>query len=222
MIYPILYVEDDDTTRDVMSAILNHHFNEVHTASNGMEGWDLYLKIRPLVLIVDMKMPKLGGIDLIQKIRQTDNEIFIIVASAHSDKEDLISSIHLNVNRYLIKPINAKEVIAQINEALRKYKEGDHPLLMALTPLFSYDLKNKILYKEGHPFKITKIENQILCLLLKNRNRPVSYSQFENAIWSEFSMTKYALRTHIMQLRKKLENQITIQNLSGEGYLLAF
>jgi len=221
MIYPILYVEDDDTTRDVMSAILNHHFNEVFTASNGMEGWDLYLKIRPLVLIVDMKMPKLGGIDLIQKIRQIDNEIFIIVVSAHSDKEDLISSIHLNVNRYLIKPINAKEVIAQINEALRKYKEGNHPLLIAMTPLFSYDLKNKILYKKDQPFKITKIENQILWLLLKNRNRPVSYSQFEHAIWNEFPMTKYALRTHIMQLRKKLENQITIQNLSGEGYLLA-
>ena len=221
MSFPILYVEDEIDAREEMARILKRHYPDTYVAVDGVEGWDLYTKIKPKVLIVDLKMPRLGGIGLIKKIRAIDPHIYIIVTSAHSEKEDLLSSIHLNVNRYLIKPFNIREVIERVDDvASHTPVVSTSGKIVDLRGGCTYDLGKRLLYVDSRPHKMTKSEADILYLLAKNLNHPVSYVQFEHEIWKEIPMTKYALRTHIVQLRKKLCPGSVIENVSGQGYML--
>lgn len=218
--FPILYVEDDHAIREDMLTILNRRCSGVHSASNGADGWDLYHQVKPDIMIIDLKMPKIGGIELIQKVRKTNQDVCIIVTSAHSEKEDLLSSIHLNVNHYLIKPIDPKNLITLIHdEHIRRSKIYETKSIQ-LSPSFTYNLETNMLYKENKPLKMTKTENKILHLLVTHSNTHVSYDQLERQIWKDTPMTKYALRTHVMQLKKKLGDEVIIKNISGEGYIL--
>lgn len=219
--FPILYVEDDAGEREEMGRILKRHYADTHIAADGEEGWRIYRQTSPRVLIVDLKMPRMGGIELIEKIRAVDPGIYIVVTTAHSEKEDLISSIHLSVDRYLIKPINVHEVIERI-DALenRTFRPSDPKSSVRLGEKCTYDPDKRVLYNDGLPCKMTKSETDILHLLVHHLNHPVSYRQFEHEIWNEMPMTKYALRTHIAQLRKKVCSDVVIENISGQGYLL--
>ncbi|MDP2078848.1 MAG: response regulator transcription factor [Sulfuricurvum sp.] len=217
--FPILYVEDDHRIREKMQTILNRRFSNIHIAENGLIGLDLYHKISPRVMIVDLRMPQMGGLELIQKVREIDPNVHIIVTSAHSDKEDLLSAINLNVNRYLIKPINVNELLTHLNEEYDRYTKKNANII-PLSHCHNYDLNNKNLLKNNRSLQLTKTENDILHLLVTNPNVPMDYTRLETEIWGNIPMTKYALRTHVMQLRKKLGNEITIKNFSGQGYML--
>lgn len=217
--FPILYVEDDHRIREKMQTILNRRFSNLYIAENGLIGLDLYHKISPRVMIVDLRMPQMGGLELIQKVREIDPNVHIIVTSAHSDKEDLLSAINLNVNRYLIKPINVNELLTHLNEEYDSYTKKNANII-PLSHCHKYDLVTKNLLKNNRSLQLTKTENDILHLLVTNPNIPMDYTRLETEIWDNTPMTKYALRTHVMQLRKKLGNEITIKNFSGQGYML--
>lgn len=217
--FPILYIEDDNTTRDNIYTMLNRRFSNLHVAKNGLVGLDLYHKISPRVIIVDLKMPIMGGLELIQEVRKIDPHIHIIVTSAHSDKEDLLSAINLNVNHYLIKPININALLTLLNEEYGRYRKTNK---IVLSSSHTYDLDKKIHLKNNRPLKLTKTENDILHLLVTNPNALIDYNRLEIEVWKNIPMTKYTLRTHVMQLRKKLGNEISIKNFSGQGYMLIF
>lgn len=218
--FPILYVEDDHRIREKMQTILNRRFSNLHIAENGLVGLDLYHKISPRVMIVDLRMPHMGGLELIQKVRELDPHVHIIVTSAHSNKEDLLSAIHLNVNRYLIKPIDVNELLTHLHDEHNRYAKTKNRNVISLSHSHTYDLDKKSLLKNDQPLQLTKTENDILHLLVANPNIPMDYNRLETEIWGNTPMTKYTLRTHVMQLRKKLGNEITIKNFSGQGYML--
>lgn len=218
--FPILYVEDDHAIRTSMHTILNRRFSNIHVAENGLIGFELYHQISPRVIIVDLKMPQMGGLELISKVRKIDPHVYIIVTSAHSDKEDLLSAIHLNVNRYLIKPIDFNELLIHLNDEHERYLRTIKTNVIPLSPNHHYDLETKNLLKNNRPLKLTKTENDILHLMVRTPNAPIDYHRLENEIWNDTPMTRYTLRTHILKLRKKLGNEVTIKNLSGTGYML--
>lgn len=220
--FSILHVEDDHAIRDNMHRILSRRFSNIHSAENGLIGLDLYHKISPSVMILDLRMPHMGGMELIQKVREIDPHVNIIVTSAHSEREDLLSSIHLNVNRYLIKPINVNELLILINEEYARYRKNKikNTNLIPLSHCHTYNLEKKILFKNNKPLKLTKIENTLLHTLIKGFGFPIDYVQLEHEAWGDTPMTKFALRTHIMNLRKKIGNEITIKNFSSQGYML--
>ncbi|MFA6396932.1 MAG: response regulator transcription factor [Sulfurimonas sp.] len=218
--FPILYVEDDNAIRSNLHTILNRRFSSVHLAENGLVGLELYHKFSPRVMIVDLRMPYMGGIELIQKIREIDTNVYIIVTSSHSEKKDLLSAIHLKVNHYLIKPINIYELLSLINEEYERYRKIKNTNLVTLSHCHSYDLEKRILFKNNQSLKLTRTENTILYSLIKSPGFPICYEQLEGEVWGDNPMTKYALRTHVMNLRKKIGNEITIRNFSGQGYML--
>ena len=222
--FPILYVEDDKSIRSNLHTILNRRFSNVHIAENGLEGLELYHKISPRVIIVDLRMPYMGGIELIQKIREIDTHVNIIVTSSHAEKEDLLSSIRLKVNHYLIKPIDVYELLTLINQEHDSYKKIKNTIkntnLIALSHCHSYDLEKRILFKNKQALKLTKTESTILHTLICSSGFPLDYERLEREVWGDKPMTKYALRTHVMKLRKKIGNEITIKNFSCQGYML--
>ncbi len=113
-ILKVLYVEDNIEARDSLEGLLRNFFSDITLASDGLDGLEKF-KSSPFDLIItDIKMPKMNGIEMMEKIRAIDDEIPIIVSTAHQDQEFLISCIELGTNGYLLKPINHKQLTRAI------------------------------------------------------------------------------------------------------------
>lgn len=106
----LLYVEDDNTIRDLLSRSLSRTFHNLHVASNGQEGYEQYLKHKPDIIITDIKMPIMNGLEMCKLIRKIDENIPIIVTSAHSEAVNFLEAIEIGVTSYLLKPINKKQL----------------------------------------------------------------------------------------------------------------
>ncbi len=133
--YTVLYVEDEDGVRVNTSEFLRYQFQNVIEAKDGKEAYLLYKSLQPDFIITDIKMPKLNGIELVQKIRDTDNDTPIIVTSAHSCKESLFSAIKLNLVDYIVKPIDRQTLKDALNKAVAKICSTKYCTLDPLTSL---------------------------------------------------------------------------------------
>jgi len=110
----VLYVEDNQDARDAFRSMLSNFFNNITEASNGEDGLDKFKRSTFDLIISDIKMPKMSGIEMIKEIREMNDSIPIIISTAHEDNNFLISSIELGVNGYLLKPINHKQLLRTI------------------------------------------------------------------------------------------------------------
>lgn len=113
----LLYVEDDDNTREELEYFLQHKVKKLYVAKNGQEGFELFEKYQPDLIVTDIQMPIMTGIKMIKLIKQINPNIPIIIATAYNDSENLFEAIKLNVTNYLIKPLNLfslSEVLASI------------------------------------------------------------------------------------------------------------
>ena len=106
----VLYVEDNEEARDSLEGLLRNYFDDITLASNGLDGLKIFQNLPFDLIITDIKMPKMNGIEMIANIRVIDDEIPIIVSTAYQDQEFLMSCIELGTNGYLLKPINHKQL----------------------------------------------------------------------------------------------------------------
>lgn len=107
----LLYVEDDDTIRDVLQRVLQRKVKELFLAKNGQEGFDSFLENKPDIILTDIKMPKLSGLQMSKKIKEIDKNIPIIVVSAHSEATFFLESIEMGIDAYLLKPIDKTKLL---------------------------------------------------------------------------------------------------------------
>ncbi|WP_457743305.1 diguanylate cyclase domain-containing protein [Sulfurimonas sp.] len=112
----LLYVEDDNDIAVEVMDFLKHRVRELHFAKNGEEGLDIYKHSHPDMIITDIQMPVMNGLDMIQRIREDNNEIPIIITSAHNDCHFLLESINMGVDGYLLKPLDLEQMIAKIHK----------------------------------------------------------------------------------------------------------
>jgi PAS domain S-box-containing protein len=114
----VLYVEDDTSIRNELSSLLSNFFDNVYTADDGRSGLELYAKKQDDidVIIADINMPKLNGIEMIEKIREFDKNVPVIFATAYSDNDFLIGAIKLKVFEYIIKPIDIRKLMAVLTD----------------------------------------------------------------------------------------------------------
>ena len=112
----ILYIEDDKNTQEEVSFFLESLISHLYVASNGQEGYDLYILHSPDLIITDIQMPIMNGIDMIKKIRETDSLTPIIITTAYNETSYLLNAINSGVNRYLLKPIDFKILVDTIGE----------------------------------------------------------------------------------------------------------
>ena len=113
--YTLLYVEDDDAIANVMSTILTLFCGTLYRASHGKEGLELYHAHKPDLIITDISMPVMNGIEMVRAIREIDKHIPIMINSAFSDQSYLLESIYLGVDRYTVKPIRQDEFLTALH-----------------------------------------------------------------------------------------------------------
>ncbi|MAD42260.1 MAG: DNA-binding response regulator [Arcobacter sp.] len=212
----ILCVEDEDGIREVIVKTLKYYFKEVYEACDGEEAYEMYEEYRPKIILSDIQMKNINGVQFVKKVRKTDRHTSIIMLTAHSNEEYLMELINLNVNHFILKPLNLKK----LNEALFKYINENLLDQISLAPNLFLDLHKRIVvFNENEEISLRKREKDFLHLLYENKNSIVSYMQIEEELWIDKEMTSHALKSFIKDLRAKLPINI-IKNVSQEGYTL--
>jgi len=220
----ILYVEDEALIRQNAVEYLSRYCHTVYEAKDGVEGLKMFNTYKPDIIISDINMPRLNGLDFASIVRETDKTTPIIIATAHTQTEYLLKAIELQLVKYLIKPITSEK----LNEALAitcdllVNKTKQHILLSQNT---LYDILNKTLFIDDIPVKFTHNEQKFFELLIENHQRAVTYEEIESSIWAYEGMSMDALRSLVRGLRKKLSHEKSqrdyVENVSGLGYRLS-
>lgn len=214
--HTVLIAEDDPSTLKWLVRILKIYFKDVHGASNAMEALEIFTSSPCGIVIADIQMPDVDGLSFLQKISLISPHSLRVVMTAFNSNIYLNRAIESGVHFYLKKPIDIDELLVAIASHVPK-GESINPI-SNLGEGFYYDAKNKMVYKNSDPIKLTKKELLLLELLLKNRNGVVGLEMIEQTIYEE-SVTADAIRMVVVGLRKKVYGNL-VENLKGLGYRL--
>lgn len=214
----ILYVEDEDYIRENAISYLKRLFDYVYEAKNAKEALLIKESKQPHIIISDIKMPDMTGLEMVKKIRETDTNTQIIILSAHSEKEYLFEAIELGLVKYLIKPIRHDIIYPILQECAKKIYNTKKNKIYIDDNIY-FDLLKNALYINNNIVKLTKRENSFLHTLAQNPNEIVSYDLLQIKVWEESLMSEDAIRSVVRNLRKKLPVDC-IENFSKVGYKL--
>ncbi|MFT5835988.1 MAG: two-component system response regulator VanR [Sulfurimonas sp.] len=212
----VLFVEDEEIIRKKTVSSLEYIVGQVKAASNGIEALDILKTFTPDLIITDLKMPDMNGIELIKKIRKNNTEICIIVLTAYSDEKYLIELIDMHIEKYIIKPINLEKLIIALEHCYKLFISSKS-FFKQLPDEYEYDWNQKMLLHKDKLITLTKKEILFLELLFKNIKNITSFEELQDVVWQDSIMTDNALRSLVKNLRKKLPKDF-IMNLSGIGY----
>lgn len=217
----ILIIDDEVQIRRLLEITLSANGFKVTEASTGKEGTTLAASIQPSLIILDLGLPDIDGLELLKTLRQWYQKP-IIILSVRNSEEDIVRALDSGANDYLTKPFRTGELLARIRVAIRQSQEtSDNPVLTFGNLLI--DLSSHIVKKDNELVKLTSTEYSLLALLAKNEGRVLTHQYILKEIWGMgyIEQTQY-LRVFIAQLRKKVEDDPAKPRLlnteSGIGY----
>ncbi|RXK07111.1 response regulator transcription factor [Halarcobacter bivalviorum] len=213
--YTVLCVEDEDGIRKRLVNTLKYYFRGVYEAKNGEDGYYLYNEYKPDLIITDIEMPNKSGISLVEDIRKKDIDTLVIMVTAYSNEEYLLELINLNINQYILKPVNSDSLLNGIIKAFGKRLKEIIPFHKDLY----FDMEQRELFYKEQLIPLRKRDKEFLLLLHRNRNVVVTYDLIEEYLWRDKSMSITALKTFIKEFRKRIPIEI-ITNKPQEGYKL--
>lgn len=221
----ILVVEDDAAVRNLMAVTLETRGYRYHLAQNGAEALIEATTHQPDVMLLDLGLPDLDGVEIIRKVRSWSN-IPIIVISARSEDSDKVEALDAGADDYLTKPFSVDEMLARLRVALRRINSDQQAATRESNLYENGSLR--IDYAAGCAYigeevHLTPIEYRLLCLLAKNTGKVLTHNYILKEIWGSFSASEVgSLRVFMAMLRKKLQTgegtQPYIQTHIGIGY----
>lgn len=211
----ILCVEDDEGIRKRLVNTLRYYFANVYEAGDGEVGYQIYKTKKPNIILTDILMPHCNGIELVENIRHYDKQTIIITLTAYSSEEYLLSLINLQINHYILKPMNSTKLFEAFEKALGDNFQSSLEICLGIF----LDIHGHFLLYEDTKIALRKRECEFLHLLFTNKSNITSYELIEEMLWGGKTMSMSALKTFIKELRQKLPYDI-IENIAGEGYRL--
>ena len=205
----ILVVEDDKAVRNLITTTLETQNYQYHTAEKGSEALLEAVSFQPDVMLLDLGLPDMDGIAIIEKVRGWSG-MPIIVISARSEDRDKIDALDAGADDYLTKPFSVDELLARLRVALRRARQDSGhagaPEAVFTNGELKIDYAAGCTYLAGQEVHLTPIEYNILLLLMKNPGRVFSTSQIYELVWKEDSLgAETSVSVHIHHLRQKLE-----------------
>ena len=224
----ILVVEDDFAICSLITTALETENYKYHVAKNGNQAIIEAATQAPELILLDLGLPDIDGIDVIKKIRSWST-VPITVISARSDDKDKIAALDAGADDYITKPFSTAELLARIRGNYRRiqYIQNNQ---QSGTPLFhngslTIDYQMQTVYVKEEEIHVTPIEYKILCLLAKNLGRVLTHTHITKEIWgSSLEGDIASLRVHVATVRKKIEKMDSsnkcIQTHIGIGYCM--
>ena len=202
----ILVVDDEPKIRMFIRANLEARGYEVHLAQDGAEAVEVAGRILPEVIVLDVNMPRMDGIEACHRIREFAN-MPIIILSVRGDERDKVRALDEGADDYVTKPFSIEELLARIRVALR------HSVSVpAATPLFiagdlEVDLTKRMVRRKGKILKLTSTEYQLLAYLVSHHGKVLTHKELLHNVWGpEYGDESEYVRVFIGQLRRKVED----------------
>lgn len=202
----ILVVDDEPQITRILRRSLAAHQYEVRTAADGETGFDTFRDFKPDLVITDLQMPEMSGLELCRAIRRL-SQVPIIVLSVKGEEDTKVAALDAGADDYITKPFGMEELMARIRAALRR---GAHDNVEVTTQIaagpFSVDLDTYVVKVRETAIHLTPKELELLTYFLKNEGKVLSHRNILSAIWGANSVeqTEY-LRVFVGNLRKKVE-----------------
>ena len=224
--YMILVVEDDPSVKSLISTTLRMHEYRFLTVANGTAAIMEVSSHRPDIVLLDLGLPDMDGVDVIKKIRTWSN-VPIIVISARSEDTDKIDALDAGADDYLTKPFSVEELLARLRVTQRRIAimHSDSPTdgSVFTNGMLRIDYAAGCAYMNGEELHLTPIEYKLLCLLAQNIGKVLTHTYITQKIWGNSMENDIAsLRVFMATLRKKLEaaqnSPQYIQTHIGVGY----
>jgi two-component system KDP operon response regulator KdpE len=202
----ILVVDDEPKIRMFVRANLEARGYEVHLAEDGAEGVEMAARVDPDVVVLDVNMPRMNGIEACRRIREWA-DMPIIILSVREDEEDKVRALDEGADDYVTKPFGIEELMARIRVALRR-SAG----VKAVAPVFSgggleVDFSKQAVQRHGQMVKLTRTEYALLAYLVSNYGKVLTHRELLHNVWGpEYGEESEYVRTFIRQLRRKIED----------------
>ncbi|EDP3367289.1 response regulator transcription factor [Campylobacter jejuni] len=211
----ILVVEDEIKTRESLINVLSERFSKVIGAQNGDEGLKKFKKFKPDLVITDIAMPIMDGLDMAREIKEISDDVPIVVLSAYSEKERLLRSIDIGIDKYLIKPIDIEELFKVLDCLVGEKIEAN--MLVKISEEYQFNKTKRTLIHNGKEIVLTKKELAFISLLLKQPRVLVLHEDIKKNVWIGEHVSDTAVRTFIKRVRDKVGEDF-IKNVPSLGY----
>ena len=212
----VLCLEDEEAILRNICASLELFFAEVKGVTDGFDALELAMSGAYDVLVLDISVPNIDGLEIAKKVRAINQKIPIVILSSHVEQEYLWRAVELKITRYLAKPYDKKSFVKALEDVAFELV-GRTPTIR-LNDELEYDFGKKVLYVNGEISHLSKSESKLLEYFLNNKNKTITYEQIFDYIWDYEQPTKEAIKTIVKELRRKLGKDV-IKNLYGVGYL---
>lgn len=221
----ILVVDDEASIRQIVEARLNMAGFDVITAADGEEAIARYKQEQPDLIVLDIMMPRVDGLQVCREIRKQDS-VPIIMLTAKGEIPDRINALEMGADDYLTKPFSPRELEARIKAVLRRTMlSPSKPAAIELETI-SIDLVKRQAFKHNEKVKLTEMEFSLLELLVLHPGKPFTRNEILQHVWgyrsNQYSDTR-VVDVHVSRLRSKLEEDVSepelILTARGTGYM---
>ena len=220
----ILIVEDDPGIADFENLELKHEGFETVVASNGREAVELFEKENPDLILLDLMIPELSGLEVIRIIRRSSN-VPVIMVTARGETYDKIIGLDSGADDYISKPFEIEELLARMRSVLRRSKKSENPSLSKLTnrclEMIPESMKVTL---NGKELTLSKTEFLMLKFFMEKQNQVLSRAQIIEAIWGkDYSMDENTIDVYVGYLRSKIDQPSKlefIKTVRGMGYMM--
>lgn len=226
----ILVVEDDQNIANVINMVLNNNNYEVIQAKNGNQALTLVSSHCPDLVLLDLGLPDMDGLDIIRSIRKWSH-MPIVVVSARTHEQEKVEALDLGADDYITKPFGASELLARIRTALRHTRTSNVDPEIAQTGKFQVgqleiDFDKRQITVAGESVHLTPNEYKIMALLAKNAGRVLTYDTIIRELWGPSTKSdNQILRVNMANIRRKIEENpgepIYVFTEAGVGYRMA-
>lgn len=200
----ILVVDDEPQIRRVMRSTLSSQGYLITEAKSGEEALELTRKERPDLILLDVNMPGMGGLEACREIRRA-SDAPIIMLTVRNAERDKVAALDAGADDYVVKPFGIEELLARIRAALRRFAPADAiPALVSKD--LSIDFESRVVNARGRAVHLTPKEFDVLKYLVGNQGKPLTHRRLLQAVWGpDYGNETENLRVVINQLRKKIE-----------------
>ena len=215
----ILVAEDETSLNDLLQDALRMNGYETISAKHGLEALRLIREEKPDLVILDINMPQLDGFGVIEKLRNENNNVPVIVLTARDQRDDKSIGFGLGADDFVTKPFGLEELLMRVAAVLRRSKNTPTSGNILVIGNISLDVSNYRVSVKDEVIETSPTEFKLLHYLMENMGRVLTREQILSAVWGlDFATDGAVLDTYISYLRKKLGDNANIRTVRGVGY----
>ena len=221
----VVLIEDEPQMRRFLRAVLPSQGIELFEAETGAQGLVEIGTRRPDVVILDLGLPDIGGVEVVKRLREW-SEVPVIILSARTDEADKIAALDAGADDYLTKPFGVGELLARLRVAMRRAARTEDGAQIFTAGPIKVDLSTRRVERDGAVVHLTPIEYRLFALLVKHAGKVLTHRHLLKEVWGPSHVEdSHYLRIYMAQLRRKLEADTTqpryLITEPGVGYRLA-